>query len=108
MRESTVTLIPDSLVDHERGGVKNLNPGSFSVKTTKIPKKTPMSSTADGQRPPEEPPKTAVPLGKGVLTLSNELATKAREYCTQRKERKELKEEKVAKNKKRIYIPTDL
>ena len=62
----------------------------------------------DGQRPPEEPLKTAVPLGKGVLTLSNELAAKAREYCTQRKERKELEEEKVAKNKKRIYIPADL
>ena len=62
----------------------------------------------DGQRPSEEPPKTAVPLGKGVLTLSNELTAKAREYCTQRKERKELEEEKVAKNKKRIYIPADL
>ena len=88
--------------------MKNLNPGSFSIKTTKISKKTPTSSTVDGQRPPEEPPKTAVPLGKGVLTLSNELAAKAREYCTQRKERKELEEEKVAKNKKRIYIPADL
>ena len=67
-----------------------------------------MSSTMDGQRPPEELPKTAVPLGKGVLTLSNELATKAQEYCMQRKEKKELEEEKIAKNKKRIYIPTDL
>ena len=103
-----LTLIPDSLVDRERGGVKNLNPGSFSVKTTKISKKTPTSSTVDGQRPSEETPKTAVPLGKGVLTLSNELATKAREYCTQRKQRKELEEEKVAKNKKRIYIPVNL
>ena len=88
--------------------MKNLNPGSFSVKTTKIRKKIPTSSTMDGQRPLEEPPKTAVPLGKGVLTLSNELATKAREYCMQRKEKKELLEEKVAKNKKRIYIPADL
>ncbi|KIM61573.1 hypothetical protein SCLCIDRAFT_121590, partial [Scleroderma citrinum Foug A] len=69
-----LTLIPDSLVDRERGGA----------------------------------PKTAIPSGKGVLTLSNELATKAREYCTQRKQRKELEEEKVAKNKKRIYIPADL
>ena len=106
-----LTLIPDSLVDCERGGVKNLNPGSFSVKTMKImkqPKETPTSSTMDGQRPSEEPPKTAVPFGKGVLTLSNELAAKARNYCTQRKERKELEEEKVAKNKKRIYIPADL
>ena len=106
-----LTLIPDSLVDRERGGVKNLNPGSFSVKTTKIakkPKETPTSSTMDGQRPSEEPLKTAVPSGKGVLTLSNELATKAREYCTQRKEKKELQEEKVTKNKKRIYIPADL
>ena len=103
-----LTLIPDSLMDHERGGVKNLNPGSFSVKTTKIFKKTPTSSTVDGQRPSEEAPKTAVPLGKGVLTLSNELAAKAREYCTQRKQKKELEEEKIAKNKKRIYIPTDL
>ena len=103
-----LTLIPDSLVDRKRGGVKNLNPGSFSVKTTKLSKKTPTSSTVDGQRPSEESPKTAVPLGKGVLTLSNELAAKAREYCTQRKERKELEDEKVAKNKKRIYIPTDL
>ena len=100
-----LTLIPDSLMDREKGGVKNLNPGSFSVKTTKIPKKTPTSSTMDGQRPPEEPPKTAVPLGKGVFTLSNELAAKAREYCTQRKE---IEEEKIAKNKKRIYIPIDL
>ena len=100
-----LTLIPDSLVDRERGGVKNLNPGSFSIKTTKMLKKTPTSSTMDGQRPLEEPPKTTVPLGKGVLTLSNELAAKAREYCTQRKE---LEEQKVAKNKKRIYIPTDL
>ena len=67
-----------------------------------------MSSTVDGQRPSEESPKTAVPLGKGVLTLSNALATKAREYCTQRKQRKELEEEKITKNKKRIYIPADL
>ena len=106
-----LTLIPDSIVDHERGGVKNLNPSSFSVKTTKImqkPRKTPTSSTTDGQRPLEEPPKTAIPLGKGVLTLSNELATKAREYCTWRKEKKEHEEEKIAKNKKRIYIPTNL
>ena len=103
-----LTLIPDSLVDRERGGVKNLNPGSFSVKTTKISKKTPTSSTVDSQRPSEESPKTAIPLGKGVLTLSNELAAKAQEYCTQRKQRKELEEEKVAKNKKRIYIPADL
>ena len=103
-----LTLIPDSLMDCERGGVKNLNPGSFSIKTAKISKKTPTSSTMDGQRPSEETPKTAVPLGKGVLTLSNELAAKAREYCTQRKERKELEEEKIAKNKKRIYIPADL
>ena len=103
-----LTLIPDSLVDRERGGVKNLNPSSFSVKTTKISKKTPTSSTVDGQRPSEEMPKTAVPLGKGVLTLSNELATKAREYCIQRKQRKELEEEKIAKNQKRIYIPADL
>ena len=110
-----LTLIPDSLMDRERGGVKNLKPGSFSVKVTKtgsssvkITKQTPMSSTADGQRPPEEASKTAIPTGKGVLTLSNELAAKARNYCLQRKERKELEEEKVAKNKKRIYIPTDL
>ena len=103
-----LTLIPDSLVDCERGGVKNLNPGSFSVKTTKISKKTPTSSTVDGQRPLEEAPKTAIPLGKGVFTLSHELAAKAREYCTQRKQRKELEEEKIAKNKKRIYIPADL
>ena len=88
--------------------MKNLNPGSFSVKTTKVSKKTPTSSTVDGQRPSEEAPKTAVPLGKGVLTLLNELAAKAREYCTQRKQRKELEEERVAKNKKRIYIPADL
>ena len=67
-----------------------------------------MSSTADGQCPPEEASKTAIPTGKGVLTLSNELAAKARNYCLQRKERKELEEEKVAKNKKRIYIPADL
>ncbi|KIM59659.1 hypothetical protein SCLCIDRAFT_47286, partial [Scleroderma citrinum Foug A] len=73
-----LTLIPDSLVDRERGGGKNLKPGSFSVKTTKIQKKTPTSSTADSQRPSEESPKTAVPSGK------------------------------VAKNKKRIYIPVDL
>ena len=105
-----LTLIPDSLVDRGRGGVKNLNPGSFSIKTTKImkkPKETPMSSTMNGQHPSEEAPKTAVSSGKGVLTLSNELAAKAREYCTQRKQRKEL-EEKIAKNKKRIYIPADL
>ena len=106
-----LTLVPDSLVDHKKGGVKN--PGSCSVfaKVAKImqkPKKTPTSSTVDGQRPPEELPKTAIPLGKGVLTLSNELATKAQEYCMQRKEKKELEEEKIAKNKKRIYIPTDL
>ena len=88
--------------------MKNLKPSSFSVKTAKISKKTPTSSTVDGQRPPEEMPKTAVPSGKGVLTLSNELAAKAREYCTQRKQRKELEEEKIAKNKKRIYIPADL
>ena len=103
-----LTLIPDSLVDRERGGVKNPNPGSFSVKLTKITRKTPTSSTADGQRPSEETPKTAVPMGKGVLTLSNELAAKARDYCLQRKERKELEEEKIAKNKKRIYIPAEL
>ena len=72
-----LTLIPDSIVDREKGGVKNLNPGSFAVKTTKVTKKTPTSSTMDGQCPFEEPPKTAVPSGKGVLTLSNELATKA-------------------------------
>ena len=88
--------------------MKNLNPGSFSVKTMKISKKTPTSSTVDGQRPSEEAPKTAVPLGKGVFTLSNELAAKAREYCTQRKQKKELEEEKTTKNKKRIYIPADL
>ena len=68
----------------------------------------PTSSTADGQHPSEEPPKTAVLSGKGVLTLSNELTAKAREYCTQRKEKKECQEEKIAKNKKRIYIPADL
>ena len=62
----------------------------------------------DSQHPSEEAPKTAVPLGKGVLTLSNDLAAKAQEYCTKRKEKKELEEEKVAKNKKRIYIPADL
>ena len=67
-----------------------------------------MSSTADGQRPLEEPSKTAVPSGKGVLTLSNELAAKAREYCTQRKEKKEIQEEKIVKTKKRIYIPANL
>ena len=72
-----LTLIPDSLVDRERGGVKNLKPGSFSIKITKITKKTPTSSTVDGQHPPEEMPKTAIPSGKGVLTLSNELAAKA-------------------------------
>ena len=103
-----LTLIPDSLVDCERGGVKNLKPGSFSVKVTKIREKTPTSSTTDGQRPPEETPKTAIPSGKGVLTLSNELAAKARDYCVQRKEKKELEEEKIAKNKKRIYIPAEL
>ncbi|KIM59305.1 hypothetical protein SCLCIDRAFT_73081, partial [Scleroderma citrinum Foug A] len=42
-----LTLIPDSLVDSEKGGVKNPNPGSFSVKTMKITEKTPMSSTVD-------------------------------------------------------------
>ena len=68
----------------------------------------PTSSTTDSQRPSEEPPKTAVPSGKGVLTLSNDLAAKAREYCTQRTEKKELQEEKIAKNKKRIYIPANL
>ena len=103
-----LTLIPDSIVDRERGGVKNPSSCSVSVKTTKITRKTPTSSTADGQHPPEESQKTAIPLGKGVLTLSNELATKAREYCTQRKEKNELQEEKIAKNKKRIYIPADL
>ncbi|KIM65554.1 hypothetical protein SCLCIDRAFT_112649, partial [Scleroderma citrinum Foug A] len=82
-----LTLIPDSLVDRETGGVKNLKPGSFSVNVTKIQKKTPTSS---------------------VLTLSNELAAKAREYCMQRKEKKALQEEEVAKNKKRIYIPEAL
>ena len=90
-----LTLIPDSLMDCEKGGVKNSSSCSFSVKTTKItqkPKKTPTSSTVDSQRPHEELQKTAVPSGKGVLTLSNELATKAREYCTQRKEKKELEE----------------
>ena len=106
-----LTLIPDSLVDRERGGVKNPSSCSISVKTEKItrkPRKTPTSSTANSQRPPEETPKTAVPTGKGVFTLSNELAAKAREYCTQRKEKKELEEEKTTKNKKRIYIPHDL
>ena len=103
-----LTLIPDSLVDRKKGGVKNLKPGSFSVKITKNMKKTPTSSTADGQRPLEEMPKTAIPLGKGVLTLSNELAAKARDYCMQRKEKKELEEERIAKNKKRIYIPAEL
>ena len=104
-----LTLIPDSLVDRERGGVKNLNPSSFSVKTTKFTKKakeTPTPSTMDGQRPLEETPKTAIPLGKGVLTLLNELAAKAREYCTQRKQKKELEEEKITKNKKSISPPT--
>ena len=103
-----LTLIPDSLVDRKRGGVKNLKPGSFSIATTKITRKTPTSSTADGQRPTEEMPKTAIPLGKGVLTLSNELAAKAHDYCIQRREKKELEEEKIAKNKKRIYIPAEL
>ena len=106
-----LTLIPDSLVDRERGGVKNPSSCSISVKTAKIaqkPEKTPTSSTMDGQCPLEESQKTAVPSGKGVLTLSNDLATKAREYCTKRKEKKELEEEKVAKNKKRIYIPAEL
>ena len=106
-----LTLIPDSLVDRERGGVKNPSSCSISVKTVKTaqkPMKTPTSSTADGQRPLEESLKTAVPSGKGVLTLSNDLAAKAQEYCTKRKEKKELEEEKVAKNKKRIYIPADL
>ena len=91
--------------------MKNPSSCSVSIKIAKItqkPGKTPTSSTADGQRPLEESPKTAVPSGKGVLTLSNELAAKAREYCTQRKEKKELEEEKVAKTKKRIYIPADL
>ena len=107
-----LTLIPDSLVDRERGGVKN--PSSCSVKTIKNAqnvqesKKTPTSSTADSQRPPEESSKTTIPSGKGVLTLSNDLTAKVREYCMKRKEKKELKEEKVTKNKKRIYIPTDL
>ena len=101
-----LTLIPDSLVDRERGGVKN--PSSYSIKIVQKPRKTPTSSTADGQRPLEEAPKTAVPSGKGVLTLSNELAAKAREYCVQRKEKKEIQEEKIAKTKKRIYIPADL
>ena len=103
-----LTLIPDSLVDCEKWGVKN---PSSCVKTATIaqkPKQTPTSSTTDGQCPSEELPKTAVPLGKGVLTLSNELAAKAREYCTQRKEKKEYQEEKIAKNKKIIYIPADL
>ena len=103
-----LTLIPNNLVDRERGGVKNLKLGSFSVKTTKIEKKAPTSSTADGQCPPEETSKTTIPLGKGVLTLSNELAAKARDYYVQRRKRKELEEEKVAKNKKRIYIPAEL
>ena len=106
-----LTPIPDSLVDREKGGVKNPSSCSFSVKIAKIaqkPKKTPTSSTVDGQCPLEEPQKTAVPLGKGVLTLSNELTTKAREYCIERKEKKELEEEKITKNKKRIYIPADL
>ena len=74
----------------------------------KIERKTPTSSTVDGQRPLEEMPKTAIPSGKGVLTLSNELAAKARDYCVQRKEKKELEEEKIVKNKKRIYIPGEL
>ena len=39
-----LTLIPDSLVDRERGGVKNLKPGSFSVKTMKITKKYKMNT----------------------------------------------------------------
>ena len=103
-----LTLIPDSLVDSEKGGVKNLKSGSFSVKITKIMKKTPTSSTADGQHPPEETPKTATPSGKGVLTLSNELAAKARDYCVQRRKKEEFEEEKIAKNKKRIYIPMEL
>ena len=106
-----LTLIPDSLVDRKRGGVKNPSSCSVSIKTVKNaqkPRETPTSSTADGQRPPEEAPKTAVLLGKGVLTLSNNLTAKAREYCTKRKEKKELEEEKTAKNKKRIYIPADL
>ena len=67
-----------------------------------------MSSTVDGQCPLEEMTKTAIPLGKGVFTLSNELAAKARDYCLQRKEKKELEEEKIVKNKKRIYIPAEL
>ena len=106
-----LTLIPDNLVDREKGGVKNPSSCSISIKTAKIPQKlqkTPSSSTVDGQRLFEEPQKTAVPSGKGILTLSNDLATKAQEYCTKRKEKKELEEEKIAKNKKRIYIPADL
>ena len=62
------------------------------MKIVQKPKKTPTSSTVDGQRPLEEPQKTAVPSGKGVLTLSNDLAAKAREYCVERKEKKELEE----------------
>ena len=91
--------------------MKNPSSCSVSIKTAKIaqkPRKTPTSSTVDSQRPLEEPSKAAIPSGKGVLTLSNELAAKAREYCTQRKEKKECQEEKIAKNKKRIYIPADL
>ena len=78
-----LTLIPNSLVDHDRGGVKNPSSCSVSVKTVKNVKitqkseETPTSSTADGQRPLEESPKTAVPSGKGVSTLSNDLAAKA-------------------------------
>ena len=96
-----LTLIPDSLVDRKKGGVKNPSSCSVSVKTVKNAKitqksnKTPTSSTVDGQHPLEESPKTAVPSGKGVLTLSNDLAAKAREYCTKRKEKKELEEEKI-------------
>ena len=103
-----LTLIPNDLVDPERGGVKNLKTGSFSIATTKVTRKMPTSSTADGQRPTEETPKTAIPSGKGVFTLSNELAAKAQEYCTQRKEKKDSAEEEIAKNKKRIYIPAEL
>ncbi|KIM61736.1 hypothetical protein SCLCIDRAFT_72375, partial [Scleroderma citrinum Foug A] len=89
-------------------GKKNGAPDLLSQMAHFVPSKTPTSSTVDGQRPPEEAPKTAVPSGKGVLTLSNELAAKARDYCEQRKEKKALQEEEVAKNKKQIYIPAEL
>ena len=76
-----LTLIPDALVDCEKGGVKNPSSCSIScsvpIQMSKEPRKTPTSSTVDGQRPCEEVPKTAVLLGKGVFTLSNELAAKA-------------------------------